>query len=407
MLLHRRVRGRRLREARDQRGLGERELIEILLEVALRRGRDAPRAGAEIDLVEIDREDRVLRVRRLEPAREDRFLRLARQRLLGAEELLGDLLRDRRAALREVAGGDVRPHRAGDALEVDAAVIEVVVILDREERVDELLRDLLVRHELAPLLRELAEQRAVGGVDARHRGHVRRRTRARSCGAGPTHRCAARSSRRGRTPTSADSTRDDRARRSRRACRPSRRIPPSARFATRPARGATATRRGTNGQVAIVVATSSRIRKQHSAATLRSRCAMTAADPRRNLAHLACTEKDPPKPATRGSAAAPRRGHRAEGVHAGRASGAARFGSGAGGSRIDSGTASPHRRSTPAGPSRTEAKLRASYAKMHHRADARPSAARTMCTADDHGHGTATSRRRWTSCSRCTTPRSR
>ena len=100
--VHRRVRGRRLREPGDQRALGERQLIEILLEVAPRRGRDAPRAGAEIDVVEVDREDRVLRVRRLEPAREDRFLRLARQRLLGAEELLGDLLRDRRAALREV-----------------------------------------------------------------------------------------------------------------------------------------------------------------------------------------------------------------------------------------------------------------------------------------------------------------
>jgi len=63
---------------------------------------------------------------------------------------------------------------AGDPLEVKAAVVELVVILAGEERVDERLGDLLVRDRLAPLLGELAEQRAVGRIDARHRGGVRR-----------------------------------------------------------------------------------------------------------------------------------------------------------------------------------------------------------------------------------------
>ena len=49
-------------------------------------------------------------------------------------------------------------------------MVEEVVILDGQERVAELLGDLVVRHELAPFARELAEQRAVGGVDPRHRG---------------------------------------------------------------------------------------------------------------------------------------------------------------------------------------------------------------------------------------------
>src|SRR5437764_11794679 len=56
-----------------------RSLIEILLEVAPRRRAHAERAVAEVDLVEVDREDRLLRVRRLEPARHDRFLGLARR----------------------------------------------------------------------------------------------------------------------------------------------------------------------------------------------------------------------------------------------------------------------------------------------------------------------------------------
>ena len=179
LAVDRRVQRRRLREPRDHRGLGERELIEVLLEIPVRGGTDAPRAGAEVDVIEVDREDRPLGILGLEAAREDRLLALARQALLAAEELLRDLLRDRRAALREVARGDVRPHRARDALEVDPAVVEEVVILDREERIDQALRDPLVRDELAPLLRELAEQGPVGRV---HPGH--RRGRPSRSGAG-------------------------------------------------------------------------------------------------------------------------------------------------------------------------------------------------------------------------------
>ena len=129
-------------------------------------------------------------------------LRLARQRLLGAEELLGDLLRDRRAALREVAGGDVRPQRAGDALEVDAAVVEEVVILDREERVDELLRD------LARTARTRATPSRTRRAACRRRRRcattpdVRRTRRGRAACPGRRRRVRPRSSCRGRRPTS-------------------------------------------------------------------------------------------------------------------------------------------------------------------------------------------------------------
>ena len=104
--------------------------VELLAEVAVRRGRDAPPAIAQVDVVEVDREDRVLRVLRLEAPREDRLERLAPQRLVGPEELLRDLLRDRRAALRELAGGEPSATRQ-HALQVDPAVVVEVVILDR------------------------------------------------------------------------------------------------------------------------------------------------------------------------------------------------------------------------------------------------------------------------------------
>jgi len=47
-------------------------------------------------------------------------------------------------------------------------VLVEVVVLDGEKRVDELLRHLIERHDLAPLLGELTQHRAVGRVDARH-----------------------------------------------------------------------------------------------------------------------------------------------------------------------------------------------------------------------------------------------
>ena len=48
---------------------------------------------------------------------------------------------------------------------------ERVVILDGEERIDERLRHGLERHDLAPLVRELAHERAVGCVHPGHPGY--------------------------------------------------------------------------------------------------------------------------------------------------------------------------------------------------------------------------------------------
>jgi len=152
-----RVPRRRLGETGDERHLRQRKLVEILVEVAPGGALDPVGTMAQEDLVQVHREDGFFAVAGLEAARDDGFFGLAGEGLLAAEELLGDLLGDRRAALGEVAGDDVAPGRAHDALEVDAVVREVLVVFGGEEGVDQVLRDVLVRDQIAPLAGKLPE----------------------------------------------------------------------------------------------------------------------------------------------------------------------------------------------------------------------------------------------------------
>ena len=104
---------RRFDEARQHRGFRDRDVLGGLAEIALRRGLDAIGAGAEIDPVEIEFENLGFGMLALQPQREFDFLQLALQRaLLGQEQVLGELLGQRRAALRNAAMQDVGHRRA-------------------------------------------------------------------------------------------------------------------------------------------------------------------------------------------------------------------------------------------------------------------------------------------------------
>ena len=114
---------------------GQRHVARRLAEIALRRGFDAVGAGAEIDAVEIEIEDLVLGIFALEPERQDHLLQLALHgALLGQEQVLGELLRDGRAALRHAAMQDIRRGRAGDAEHIDAPMRIEAPVLDRQKR---------------------------------------------------------------------------------------------------------------------------------------------------------------------------------------------------------------------------------------------------------------------------------
>ena len=108
---------RALGQRRKIGGLRDRQFVDRLVEIQQRRRRDAVGAEAEIDLVQIELEDFLLRVGALDAQRQQRFLDLALERnLVGQQEVLGDLLGDRRGALRAAAAAvifDIEQCRRG------------------------------------------------------------------------------------------------------------------------------------------------------------------------------------------------------------------------------------------------------------------------------------------------------
>ncbi len=163
---------RRLRQRGEVGHLRNRQLVHRLVEVEQRRGGDPIGAHAEIDLVEIELEDLLLREGALDLHRQQRLLDLAGHgQLVGQQEVLGDLLRDGGGALRTAAGAvvlHVGVHRAADAREVDAAVLVEILVLGGDEGVDQPLGDRLDRRVEAALARILGEQRAVGRMNPGH-----------------------------------------------------------------------------------------------------------------------------------------------------------------------------------------------------------------------------------------------
>ena len=163
---------RRFRKRCKIRGFRNRQFVHRFVEIDQRRGGDAVGAEAEIDFIEIEFEDAVLRIGALDAHRQQGFLDLAGEGdLVGQKEVLRDLLGDRRGALRTLVGAKVlriRHGRARHAGEVDAAVLVEVLVLGREERVGDEFWHRLDRQIEAPLLGIFAEQRTVGRMDARH-----------------------------------------------------------------------------------------------------------------------------------------------------------------------------------------------------------------------------------------------
>ena len=164
---------RRARQAGDQRGLGEVELGGLLVEVHLRGGADAVRALTQEDPVQIQRQDLLLAELALQPQREEDLLELASQRTLRREHRVArQLHRDRAATFADAAGGDVAEQRPHETLPVDTGMAVEPRVLRREERVDDDLRNLLVRERNPALLAELRDELVVA------RAHLQRQLHA-------------------------------------------------------------------------------------------------------------------------------------------------------------------------------------------------------------------------------------
>ena len=106
----------------------------MFAEVALSGGFHAIGAGAEIDAVEIEIENLVLGELVLQPQRQHDLLKLAAiGALLRQEQVLGELLRQRGAALRNAAAHDVGNGGTRDADRIDTEMRMEAPVLDGDE----------------------------------------------------------------------------------------------------------------------------------------------------------------------------------------------------------------------------------------------------------------------------------
>ena len=159
----------------EERALRQRDVFGALAEERLGGGLDPVRALAEVDRVQVKAEDLRLRVLVLQLPGQSCFVELPLQRSPADDQgVLDVLLRDRGSAFHDSALRGVVKERADDRLEVDAGMGEEARVLDRHDRVLDVLGNLLDRDDVAVLLFvEGRDQRAVGGEDLRGLGQAR------------------------------------------------------------------------------------------------------------------------------------------------------------------------------------------------------------------------------------------
>ena len=169
----RRIIGRRLDEAGDDRRLGDRELGRAVAEEAARSGVDAIGAAAEIDAVEIELEDLVLGEAPFERHRQYGLAQLAGEAAIVVEEdVAGELLGDGRAALRPAAALDAHDQGADDADRIDADMRAEAAVLDRDHRVAHDRRDPVVGQPFAEHRAHRLDDVAIGGADPDHLAQI-------------------------------------------------------------------------------------------------------------------------------------------------------------------------------------------------------------------------------------------
>ena len=135
----------------------------------MRRAVDAEGAAAHIGAVEIEFQNLVLGEARLQPDREERFLHLALDgALVVQEQVLRQLLGDRRTALAHAAGLRVGDERARGAGDVDAEMVVEAAVFGGERRLDQIVRKIFQRDRVVVLDAAAADRIAVA-VEERHR----------------------------------------------------------------------------------------------------------------------------------------------------------------------------------------------------------------------------------------------
>ena len=133
-----------------------------------RRAREAVGALTEVNLIQIDLEDLVLRELLFDLEGHRDFIELARVRAVGREEEVSrDLLRDGRAPLGAAPEENVHDGRAQNPRDLHAVVLVKAVVFGREDRELDVFGNVLQVHEVAALLSEFADELPVGAPHAK------------------------------------------------------------------------------------------------------------------------------------------------------------------------------------------------------------------------------------------------
>jgi hypothetical protein len=158
-------------------GLGEscqhgrfrkRQVPSALSEISLGGGLHAVSAVAEVDVVQVEGDDLFLGQVAVDLVGKERLLELPHVAPLRGEiEGFGDLLGDRAPSLDDLARFKIFEKSPGDALHVEALVLEEAGVLGGDEGLDHELRDLFVLDDLPVLEEELVDQLVVVGIDPR------------------------------------------------------------------------------------------------------------------------------------------------------------------------------------------------------------------------------------------------
>ena len=155
---------RAAQQSAQHRRLAEIHLRRIFSEVTLRRRLRAKETVPEINAVQVQLEDLILRAMLLDLPRHEHLAQLALVRSVSRRELLwegvaGELLRERARTLLVLACAVVFIHRAHHALHVHARVLVEARVLRRDHRLPKRQREMREIHLVAVLCENLAKQR--------------------------------------------------------------------------------------------------------------------------------------------------------------------------------------------------------------------------------------------------------
>ena len=169
MVAERVQRTRLLRQGGEIRDFGDGQFVHRLVEIVQRCGSDAVVGKAEINFIEVELENLLLRIGRLNSHAQQDLADLAVESPVGVqEEVLRHLLGDGRGALDVMRTLEVNETRAHDSLGIDAVVGVEVLVLGRYEGFLDQGGNFVRRKIEPPLARIFREEAAVSGVHARH-----------------------------------------------------------------------------------------------------------------------------------------------------------------------------------------------------------------------------------------------